>query len=271
MEDITRKAGTVVIVNGDDENSIKAVEGIEGKELIYFGLDKKNDYYADNIRIVSGRETQFEAYHKDKCLGTVTLNVAGRHNVLNALAAIAAADYSDVPFSAVQQGLSEFRGAKRRFEKLGYEKGITVVDDYAHHPTELEATLNAAMEMGFNKVWAVFQPFTFSRTQILLDDFARVLAIPDCTVLTDIMGSREKNTYGIFTRHLAEKIPGCVWFPQDETAEWTDERKYFNFEQICDYICENASEGDLVITLGCGDAYKIAKMILRKLNGGKDE
>ena len=141
------------------------------------------------------------------------------------------------------------------------------MDDYAHHPTELEATLKAAMEMNFNKVWAVFQPFTFSRTKILLDDFARVLEIPDCTVLTDIMGSREKNTYGIFTRHLAEKIPGCVWFPQDETAEWTDERKYFNFQQICDYICENASDGDLVITLGCGDAYKIAKMILKKLKG----
>lgn len=268
FSEMTSKA---LIVNGDDANSLKAVEGIEGKEIIFFGLGKKNDYYADNIRIISGLETQFEAYHKDECLGTVTLNVAGRHNVLNALAAIAAADYSNVPFSAVQQGLSEFRGAKRRFEKLGAEKGITVVDDYAHHPTELEATLNAAMEMGFNKVWAVFQPFTFSRTQILLDDFARVLAIPDCTVLTDIMGSREKNTYGIFTRHLAEKIPHCIWFPQDETVEWTDERKYFNFEQICDYICENASEGDLVITLGCGDAYKIAKMILKKLKDVKDE
>ena len=136
--------------------------------------------------------------------------------------------------------------------------GITVVDDYAHHPTELEATLNAAMEMNFRKVWAIFQPFTFSRTQLLLDDFVRVLQIPDYTVLTDIMGSREKNTYGIFTRHLAEQIPDCIWFPQDESAEWTDER--------CDYVCENAQAGDLVITLGCGDAYKIAKMIINKLS-----
>ncbi len=165
----------------------------------------------------------------------------------------------------MQKGLSEFRGAKRRFEKLGEVNGITVVDDYAHHPTELEATLNSAMEMGFKNVWAVFQPFTFSRTAMLLDDFARVLSIPDHTVLTDIFGSREKNTYGIFTRHLAEKIPSCIWFPQDETAEWTDERKYLNFDQICDYICENASKGDLVITLGCGDAYKIARKVLNKL------
>lgn len=264
------KTTKLLIVNGDDENSLKAVEGLENKNIILFGLDKKNDYCADNITHVSGLETRFDAYHHDKLMGTITLNVAGRHNILNALASIAAADYLGVPFEHVQQGLSDFRGAARRFEKLGFEKGITVVDDYAHHPTELEATLSAAMEMGFNKVWAVFQPFTFSRTQILLDDFARVLTIPDYAVLTDIFGSREKNTYGIFTRHLAEKIPGCIWFPQDESAEWTDERKYANFAQICDYICENASEGDLVITLGCGDAYKIAKMILNKLHGGKD-
>ena len=130
---------------------------------------------------------------------------------------------------------------------------------------DIEATLSSAMEMGFNRVWAIFQPFTFSRTKLLLDDFARVLSIPDKTVLTDIMGSREKNTFGIFTRNLAEKIPDCIWFPQDESAEYTDERKHFNFQQVCDYVCENVSEGDLVITLGCGDAYKIAKMILKKL------
>ena len=204
--------------------------------------------------------------YKGQKLGRITLHVAGIHNVLNALAAIAVSHYLGIDFAAVQKGLEEFRGAKRRFEKLGYEKGITVVDDYAHHPTELEATLKAAMEMNFNNVWAVFQPFTFSRTKLLLDDFARVLQIPDHAVLTDIMGSREKNTYGIFTRHLAEKIPNCIWFPQDETVEWTDERKYQNFSQICDHICENAKEGDLVITLGCGDAYKIAKMILKKLS-----
>ncbi len=259
------KTTNTLIVNGDDENTLKAVEGIQGKEIIRFGLGSENDYHAENIRAVSGLETRFDVYRRGELLGEIVLNVAGKHNVLNALASIAAADINGVEFKYVQKGLAEFTGAARRFEKLGCEKGITVVDDYAHHPTELEATLTAAMGMNFNKVWAIFQPFTFSRTSILLDDFARVLSIPDCALLTDIMGSREKNTYGIFTRHLAEKIPGCVWFPQDETAEWDDVRKYHNFGQICDYICENASEGDLVITLGCGDAYKIAKMILEKL------
>lgn len=254
-----------IIVNGSDENSMKALEGITDKEIITFGKDSSCNFYPENVRHINGLLTQYDAMYNGKKLGEITLHVAGIHNILNSLAAIAVSEYLNIDFGFVQKGLEEFRGAKRRFEKLGEEKGITVVDDYAHHPTELEATLNAAMEMNFNKVWAIFQPFTFSRTQLLLDDFARVLAIPDHAVLTDIMGSREKNTYGIFTRHLAEKIPECIWFPQDESAEWTDERKYFNFEQICDYVCDNAQEGDLIITLGCGDAYKIAKMILKKL------
>lgn len=260
------KTSKCIIVNGSDENSMKAVDGIADKEIITFGNDSSCDYYPENVRHINGLLTVYDAMHNGEKMGEITLHVAGIHNVLNSLAAVAAADRLGVDFASVQKGLSEFRGAKRRFEKLGEVNGITVVDDYAHHPTELEATLNSAMEMGFKNVWAVFQPFTFSRTAMLLDDFARVLSIPDHTVLTDIFGSREKNTYGIFTRHLAEKIPNCIWFPQDEAAEWTDERKYLNFDQICDYICENASEGDLVITLGCGDAYKIARKILNKLD-----
>lgn len=255
----------LLIVNGSDKNTMDAVSGLE-KNIITFGSDSSCDFYPENVNHENGLLTTFDAMYKGEKLGKITLHVVGIHNVLNSLAAVAVSHYLNIDFAAVQKGLEEFRGAKRRFEKLGEEKGITVVDDYAHHPTELEATLRAAMEMNFNNVWAIFQPFTFSRTKLLLDDFARVLQIPDKTVLTDIMGSREKNTYGIFTRHLAEKIPECIWFPQDENAEWTDERKYFNFGQICDYVCKNAESGDLIITLGCGDAYKIAKMILNKLS-----
>ncbi len=255
----------VLIVNGTDKNTMDAVSGLD-KKIITFGSDRSCDFYPENVNHENGLLTTFDAMYKGEKLGNITLHVAGIHNVLNSLAAVAVSHYLNIDFAAVQKGLEEFRGAKRRFEKLGEEKGITVVDDYAHHPTELEATLRAAMEMNFNKVWAIFQPFTFSRTKLLLEDFARVLQIPDKTVLTDIMGSREKNTYGIFTRHLAERIPDCIWFPQDETAEWDDERKYFNFRQICDHVCENAVSGDLIITLGCGDAYKIARMILNKLS-----
>ena len=260
------KASKAVIFNGDDENTLKAVKDITDKDFVTFGLDPKNDYYAANIQRISGMETQYTLMKKDKEMGVVTLHVAGMHNVLNSVAAAAAADYAGTPADKIISGLAEFRGAGRRFELIGKAKGITIVDDYAHHPTELTVTLKAAMEMGYKNVWAVFQPFTFSRTALLLDDFAKALSITDKTVLTDIMGSREKNTYKIFTRHLAEKIDGCIFFPQDETEEYTDKRKYENFEQVCDYLCKNAQDGDLIITLGCGDAYKIAKMVLGRLS-----
>ncbi len=255
-----------VIYNGSDGNTCRAMDGISGKERITFGNTSDCDYYPTDIRHVSGMETHFHLMHHNTDLGEIVLHVAGEHNVLNATAAAAAAMYVGVSFENVAKGLSEFRGAGRRFEKKGEVNGITLVDDYAHHPTELTATLKAAMAMPFRKVWAVFQPFTFSRTAMLLDEFAQALSIPDCTILTDIMGSREKNTYNIFSRQLGEKIPGAIWFPQDESnPETTDTRKYENFKQVCQYVCDHASAGDLVITLGCGDVNKVNKMILQEL------
>mgnify|MGYP002074219626 FL=1 len=127
-------------------------------------------------------------------------------------------------------------------------RGVTIADDYAHHPAEIAATLKAAKELDFRRVWAVFQPFTYSRTQLLMDDFAAALSIADQVVMSEIMGAREKNTYGVHTSQLAEKIPGSVWFPA--------------FPEIAAYVMEHAQEGDLVITLGCGDVYKCAKIML---------
>lgn len=250
-----------LIVNGDDENSLKAIQGIEGKEIIYFGLNKENDYYADNIVKVSGLMTEFDVYCHGEKLGRVTLNVAGMHNVVNALAAIAAAEYLDVPFGKIKDALFNFRGAGRRFEKYGEVCGVTVVDDYAHHPAEISVTLEAAVKLGYNRVWAVHQPFTFSRTSLLLEDFAKALSIADKVVLTSIMGSREKNTIGIHTSHLAEKIDGSVWFEEEEHDA--------NFELAAEYVSENAQEGDLIVTLGCGDVNKLARLILKKLENKK--
>ena len=259
------KTTKAIIVNGDDENSLKALKGVTGREIVTFGMNSSNDYYPENIRKNDLHQTVFTAMYKGNPLCEITLNVAGQHNIFNSLAAIAASRYVGADIDSIQKGLEDFHGAGRRFEKLGTVNGITVADDYAHHPTELSVTLKTAMEAGYKRVWAVFQPFTFSRTAILLDDFAKALSIPDFVVLTDIMGSREKNTYNIFSRNLAEKIDGCIYFPQDETAEYTDERKKQNFEDVCNYVCEHAQPGDLVITLGCGDVYKVAKMILKKL------
>ncbi len=237
-----------IVVNGDDENSIKAVEG-QNKKIITFGFNDTNDYYAANIVKHNGMQTTFDLMHGDNKLTNITLHVPGRHNIINAVAASVGAILCGATPEQIAQHLETFVGAGRRFERLGEVNGVTIVDDYAHHPAELKVTLEAAVSMGFNKVWAVFQPFTYSRTVQHLDDFAKTLSIADRVVLTEIMGSREKNTYNIYSKDLAEKIDGCVWFD--------------SFEEIAQYVLDNAQPGDLVITLGCGDVYKIAKMMLK--------
>ncbi len=258
-------ATKALIVNGDDKNTLDSIEGLN-KEVITFGFDRKNDYSAEIIKI-KGLETSFDVYFKGKKECTLTIHVPGVHNVLNALAAIAAARYSGVSYEGIALGLQTFHGAIRRFQKIDEVNGITVVDDYAHHPAEIAVTLKAAKALDFKNVWAVFQPFTYSRTSMLMNDFADALKIADHTVLTDIMGSREKNTFGVYSKDLGEKIPGCIWFDSDKDLQdaQTPEQKDKNFNQVVNYICENAKEGDLVITLGCGDVYKAAKKLVKKL------
>lgn len=244
-------ATKALIVNGDDANTLKSIEGVDSKDIISFGIDKKNDFYADNIEMVHAF-AHFDVYKKGEKVGSVKLKVPGYHNVYNALAAIAAADYNGIDISEAIASLEQFGGACRRFEILAKTHGLTIADDYAHHPAELKVTLEAAMQMDYNRVWAVFQPFTYSRTKELMDDFAEVLQIPDKCVMTEIMGSREVNTEGIYTSQLAEKIPGSVWFN--------------TFDEVADYVLENAEEGDLIITLGCGDIYKAAKIMIKRLD-----
>lgn len=246
-------ATKAVIYNGDDPNTFDTVNPViekGDKEIITFGLNEENDYRAINIEMVN-EYGSFDLIVKGENLGRVKLSVPGMHNVYNALAVIASAMYSGVSFEKCVSGIADFNGAGRRFEKLAEIDGITIVDDYAHHPKELEVTLNAAMNMGYKNVYAVFQPFTYSRTSILFDEFVRVLKIPDYCIMTEIMGSREVNTYGIYTSQLAEKIPGSVWFN--------------TFEEVAQYAVDHAESGDMIITLGCGDIYKAAKIMIKKL------
>lgn len=240
-----------LIVNGDDENTLKAIKDINDKKIITFGLDKSNDFYADNV-VVDHAFAGYDLYKHGEKIGHIKLKVPGEHNVYNSLAALATADYASIDIADAIKSLEQFGGACRRFEVLAEIDGITIADDYAHHPAELKVTLEAAMQMEFNNVWAVFQPFTYTRTKKLMDDFAEVLQIPDKCVMTEIMGSREVNTEGVYTYQLAEKIPGSVW--------------YNTFEEVADYVYANAKSGDLIITLGCGDVYKIAKILIQKYN-----
>ncbi|MGN0522015.1 MAG: UDP-N-acetylmuramate--L-alanine ligase [Eubacterium sp.] len=247
------KTTKTIIYNGDDENTVDTLKGISGKKLISVGKKESNEWVAKNIDVPGGFHSSYDAYHNGEFVARIELSVPGEHNILNSLCAVAAAYESGADIESICAGLKKFGGAARRFELLGTYKGITFADDYAHHPTELKVTLEAAMKMGYKNVWAVHQPFTFSRTALLLDNFAEVLQIPDKCVISAIMGSREVNTIGIKAKDLADRVPGSV---QLDT-----------FEEICDYVLENAQEGDLVITLGCGDIYKVARMMVNKLKG----
>ena len=242
-----------IIYNGDDENTrdvIRRVRELSDKPAVSFGLNPGNEFRAANISL-ENEFASFDAEHNGKPLGRVTLSIPGEHNVYNALAVIAAAVHCGCAPDEIITAIQHFRGAGRRFEILDRIGGITIADDYAHHPTELEVTLKTAMGMGYNNVYAVFQPFTYSRTAMLFDDFVRVLKIPSQCIMTEIMGSREINTYDIYTAQLAEKIPGSVWFN--------------TFEEVAGYAVEKAGPGDLIITLGCGDIYKAAKIMIKML------
>ncbi len=243
-------ASKCLVYNGDDKNTLEAVAGISGKDMITFGWDEHNDYYPV-INEIKGLLTTFTVYHKGAKLFDAEIHVPGKHNVLNATAAIAAARYVGIPDEAIRAGLAEFRGAERRFEKLAETRGITIADDYAHHPREIEVTLQAAKGLGFERIIAVHQPFTYSRTYTLMDDFARVLKIADMVVLTEIMGSREKNTYGVKAADLAAKIDGCVLTP--------------TFDECVEFLRSEIRPGDLIITMGCGDIYKVSHKLSKIL------
>lgn len=240
----------LIVVNGDDANARKAVEGIQGAKIVTYGMDKKNDYAADQIEAAQRAREKFTILKSGEKAADIQLSVPGKHNIYNALAAFAVADSLGVDAESIAKGLHEFTGVHRRFEILGEFGGITVADDFAHHPTELAATLTAAKQMGFSRVWAVFQPHTYSRTYLLFDDFVKALKLADRVVLSEILAVREENTYNIYAKDLAEKIPDCVWFK--------------TFEEISDYMVKNAQDGDLILTIGGGDVYKCANLIVEK-------
>ncbi|MBQ5590970.1 MAG: UDP-N-acetylmuramate--L-alanine ligase [Clostridia bacterium] len=237
----------VAIVNGDDENTVDAMRFVNA-EIVTFGIDKKNDYYADNIEYMTKTAGEYDLYHKGEFITRVKVSAPGKHNIINSLAAVATCHYLGASGEQIAKSMPRFTGAGRRFEILYKDDSLTIADDYAHHPKELEVTLNAAKKMGYNKVIAVFQPFTYSRTKMLFDDFVEVLKIADKCLLTEIMGSRETDNLGMYSSLLAEKIPDCEWFN--------------TFEEIASRAIELAEENDLIITLGCGDIYKAAKIMI---------
>lgn len=240
----------LLVVNGDDERAMKSVEGLTHASIVTYGLSSTNDYYPAEMNEEDTACEDFTLMHRGEKLGRVNLSVPGEHNMLNAVAAAAAAHCLGADPVSICAALSKFSGVHRRFEVLGKFGGVTVADDFAHHPTELNAVLSSAVKMGYREVWAVFQPHTYSRTYNLLDDFAKALSIPHHVVMTEILAVRETNTFGIHTSDLAAKVPGSTWFG--------------SFEEIADHVMAHAQPGDLILTLGGGDIYKCANLIVQK-------
>lgn len=231
-----------IIVCSDDKHACEVVQNVERKVVKYAIDDKNADFTAENIKYSNGGEAEFDVMKNGKKHLSLKLNVPGRHNVLNALAVTAAADFLGLPTEAVAEGISDFGGTKRRFEHIGYVNGCEIIDDYAHHPTEIKATIDTAKKMNKN-VWVVFQPHTYSRTLTLLDGFAEVLSTSDRVMLCDIYPAREEYDGKIHSCDLAQKIDGVVYMNDMDAVER--------------YLRENLGRDDMVITMGAGDVYKI--------------
>ncbi len=244
------KTTQYLIYNGDDANTVQAVKDLDNAVKISYGLDVACDWSAQNIRTFDGAYGIYDLYHHGELVTTVTLGVPGKHNVSNSLAVFAAASLCCVPTEDIVSGIAHFKGAGRRFEYVGEANGITFIDDYAHHPTEIAATISTAKNMRFNRVWAVFQPFTFSRTARHLDEFAQALSLADEVVVSDIMGSREENVWGVHSTGITDQIDGAHYLA--------------TFEEIAAFVSAQAKSGDLVLTMGGGDVYKCGRMILEK-------
>ena len=243
----------VLIINGQ----IAALDQITNNlscSVTTYGLCENDDFYAKNITYNDHACGTYTLMHKTEDLGTVSLSVPGRHNVSNSLAAIALCLNLGLPLDVIKKGLLQFGGTKRRFEYKGTKNGISVIDDYAHHPTEVAATLTAARNYPHGRIICVFQPHTYSRTKAFLSDFARVLSMADIVVLADIYAAREKNTIGISSKDLLAEL-----------QKNGQESYYFpSFDEIEKFLSEKCINNDLLITMGAGDVYLIGEHLLQQ-------
>jgi len=244
--------GTVIINSGIDRYE-EIVEGFGGKVITVGG--EGADIAASEISFDSFARPSFIPVIRGKAMDRITLSVSGEHNVYNSLAAIAAGLELGIPLRTIEEGLMSCGGAERRFEKKGETNGVVIMDDYAHHPQEIEATLKAALRCPRKELWVVFQPHTYSRTKALMQEFADALSLADKVVLAEIYPARETDTLGVSSSDIAEKInlvsPGkAVALP--------------SFEKITTYLLEHLSTGDLCITMGAGDICKVGEMLLGK-------
>ncbi len=238
-----------IIANGDDANVSKALSYTK-KKAITFGINSNCTYKAENIVFDRFDCPTFDVLKNGILYANVALTVPGTHSVYNALAAFAVADLCEVDKTDIANALFNFHGAHRRFEKKGFHKNTLIVDDYAHHPSEIKATLSAAERMDFSKVWCVFQPHTYTRTKTLFEDFVNVFSESDAQVIiTDIYAAREKDTGIVSAKELADCIPNAIYIK--------------TFDEVEAYLKESVKDNEIVITMGAGDVYRIGENMLK--------
>ena len=245
-------ADGALIINGDIENYEEITEGLSCK-VITFGHKDNCDYKLSDLSYTDNGYPQFSVCTPNG-LRQMQLQVPGEHNVMNAMASLALADLLSIDYTITSDALSNFHGTNRRFEYKGTVGGVTIIDDYAHHPTEITTTLEAAQKYPHHTLWCVFQPHTYTRTKAFMDDFAKALALSDRVVLTDIYAAREKDNLGISSRDLQKCIQNlgkeCFYFP--------------TFDEVENFLLENCIKDDMLITMGAGDVYKIGETLLGK-------
>lgn len=239
------------IINGDNENVKDITYEVEAN-IIKFGQNAGNDALISDIKYDEDGYAMFNLKYKGINLGTFDLSIYGLHNVYNATAAIIASIESDIEVDVIKKAIKTYTGVGRRFEKKGEYKGALVIDDYAHHPTEVKASLAAARHLKKDRLWIVFQPHTYSRTRALLDEFAESFYAADKVIVTDIYAAREPDPGDISSKNIVEKL-----YQNNVDAMYMP-----TFEEITEYLRENLRENDLLVTCGAGPVNKVGEALL---------
>lgn len=241
------------IINGDDENTADILHDVKAS-IVKYGRNTDNDAVIKNIDFNENGHGIFELEFKGENLGTFELSVPGLHNIYNAAAAILTAYVSSIDLELIRDNIKSYSGVGRRFEVKGNYNNALVVDDYAHHPTELKATLSAAKKMKKANLWCIFQPHTYTRTKSLLNEFSEAFYSADKVIITDIYAARENDPGDIHSKDLVEKL----------YQNHVDVCYISKFEDIVDYLRDNIKPNDLVITAGAGPIYKVAEDLVEK-------
>lgn len=244
----------LLVLNADDENSSHLSRFTTAKTITYGIKNEHANFLARNIQFDQNGFASFDVYFNNTFYKTIKLSVPGIHNVSNALACICVCYVYGLEKEDIKNGLLKFTGAHRRFEFVGSFNNVNVYDDYGHHPTEITATANALKNKKYNQSWVIFQPHTYSRTKNLLKDFAKALINFDNIIITDIYAAREKNTYDISSKDLAEEIATL------------GKKAYYmpSFSEIVNFVHTHAISNDIVITQGAGTVTKIGPMLVNK-------